>query len=109
MLKETSLAIAEPLSILFNSSFDKGKVPKNWKEANLSPIYKKDDKSLVCNYRPISLLSCIGKVQERVVYLHIYKYLKENKLLTWKNSGFKELDSAINQLLAITDKIHQAI
>jgi hypothetical protein len=109
LLKETSAAISEPLSILFNKSFTTGKVPKIWKEANLSPIFKKDDKSLVSNYRPISLLSCIGKVQERIVYMHLYKYLKENQLLTWKNSGFKELDSAINQLLFITDKIHKAI
>ena len=109
LLKETSLAISEPLSILFNKSFELGKVPKIWKEANLSPIFKKDDKTLVNNYRPISLLSCIGKVQERVVYMHLYKYLKENRLLTWKNSGFKELDSAINQLLFIVDKIHKAL
>jgi hypothetical protein len=109
LLKETSLAISEPLSILFNKSFELGKVPKIWKEANLSPIFRKDDKSLVSNYRPISLLSCIGKVQERIVYMHLYKYLKDSKLLTWKNSGFKELDSAINQLLFITDKIHKAL
>ena len=107
--KETSIAISEPLSVLFNKSFELGKVPKIWKEANLSLIFKKDNKSLVSNYRPISLLSCIGKVQERIVYMHLYKYLKENRLLTWKNSGFKELDSAINQLLFITDKIHKAI
>jgi hypothetical protein len=40
LLKETALAIAEPLSMLFNKSFDMGKVPIVWKEANLSPIYK---------------------------------------------------------------------
>ena len=61
------------------------------------------------NYRPISLLSCLGKVQERIVYLHLYKYLQLNELLTWKNSGFRELDSAINQLIYITHKIHKAL
>jgi hypothetical protein len=109
MLKETSIAIAEPLSLMFNISFQMGKVPIIWKEANLCPIHKKEDKSLVSNYRPISLLTCISKVQERIVFLHQYKYLKENNLLTSKNSGFKELDSAVNQLLAITDKIHKAL
>ena len=109
MLKETSGAIADSLTELLNKSFEMGQVPKIWKEANLCPIFKKDDKTLVSNYRPISLLSCVGKIQERVVYQHLYKYLKENQLLTWKNSGFKELDSAINQLLYITDKIHKAI
>jgi hypothetical protein len=51
----------------------------------------------------------VGKVQERVVYKRIYNYLKINDLLTWKNSGFKELDSAMNQLVYITDKIYKAL
>ena len=109
LIKATAIAISQPLAQLFNKSFELGKVPKSWKEANLCPIHKKDDKSLVSNYRPISLLSCIGKVQERVVYMHLYRYLKTNNLLTSKNSGFKELDSAMNQLLLITDKIHRAL
>ena len=99
LLKETAAPIAQPLASLFNKSFELGKVPKIWKEANLCPIFKKEDKALVSNYRPISLLSCLGKVQERVVYTHLYRYLKTNNLLTAKNSGFKQMDSAMNQLL----------
>jgi hypothetical protein len=109
LLKEASTEIATSLSNLFNSSFELSKVPIKWKESNICPIHKKDDKSLVTNYRPISLLSCVGKVQERIVYIHLYRFLKQNNLLTWKNSGFKELDSAMNQLLFITDKIHKAL
>jgi hypothetical protein len=109
LLKESASAIASPLSSLFNKSFDLAKVPTQWKKSNICPIHKKEDRSLVSNYRPIALLSCVGKVQERVVYIHLYRYLKINKLLTWKNSGFKELDSAMNQLLFITDKIHKAL
>jgi hypothetical protein len=109
LIKETSSSIAAPLAKLLNKSFDLAKVPSIWKEANLSPIFKKDDKSLVSNYRPISLLNCLGKIQERIVFQKIYRYLKINNLLTWKNSGFKELDSAMNQLLFITDKIHRAL
>jgi hypothetical protein len=109
LLKEASQSIASPLSDLFNKSFTLAQVPKKWKESNICPIFKKDDRSLVTNYRPISLLSCVGKVQERIVFIHLYHYLKINNLLTWKNSGFKQLDSAINQLLLITDKIHKAL
>jgi hypothetical protein len=109
LLKETAFEISSPLSDLFNTSFNLAKVPLSWKESNICPIHKKEDKSLVSNYRPIALLSCVGKVQERVVYLHLYRYLKAENLLTWKNSGFKELDSAINQLLYITDKMHKAL
>ena len=109
LLKETAAQIATPLTELFNSSFSTSKVPSSWKESNICPIHKKDDKSQISNYRPIALLSNVGKVQERVVYLHLYRYLKEGNLLTWKNSGFKALDSAINQLLYITDKMHKAL
>jgi hypothetical protein len=109
MLKETEPAIASPLSDLINKSFEMAKVPKVWKGANVCPIFKKQDKATVSNYRPISLLSCVGKVQERVVFRHLYSYLQNNNLLTWKNSGFKELDSAINQLLFITDNINKAL
>jgi hypothetical protein len=97
------------LSNLFNKSFDLAKVPKIWKKSNICPIHKKEDRSIVSNYRPITLLSCIGKIQERIIYIHLYKYLKENYLLTAKNSGFKELDSAVYQLVHITDKIHKAL
>jgi hypothetical protein len=109
LLRETYNEIALPLTNLFNKSFTLGKVPMAWKESNICPIFKKDDKSKVSNYRPIALLSNTAKAQERVVYIHLYKYLKNNNLLTWKNSGFKALDSAVNQLLFITDKIHKAL
>jgi hypothetical protein len=109
LLKESSSQIAQPLSDLLNKSFDLAQVPKIWKQANVCPIHKKNDRTSVSNYRPISLLSCVGKIQERIVYRCLYKYLMDNNLLTWKNSGFKELDSAINQLLFITNKIHLAL
>jgi hypothetical protein len=109
LLKECSSSIATPLSKLINKSFFLAKVPSSWKESNICPIHKKDDREKITNYRPIVLLSCVGKVQERVVYLRIYNYLKVNNLLTWKNSGFKELDSAMNQLVFITDKIYKAL
>ena len=109
LLKECSSIIASPLANLLNKSFTLAKVPAAWKKSNICPIHKKEDRAIVSNYRPIALLSCVGKVQERVVYSRIYKHLKENNLLTWKNSGFKELDSAMNQLLFITDKIYRAL
>jgi hypothetical protein len=59
VLKEASTEITASLSDLFNSSFELSKVPIQWKESNICPINKKDDRSFVTNYRPISLLSCV--------------------------------------------------
>ena len=78
LLKETAESISLPLSLLINESFEAGEVPKSWKRANISPVHKKDSRSLVGNYRPISLLSLLAKVQERVVFKRLYSYLATN-------------------------------
>ena len=61
LLREGADFLACPLFIVFSRSLLQGYFPSAWKDANLTPIYKKDDKSLPSNYRPISLLSPIGK------------------------------------------------
>jgi hypothetical protein len=70
-IKCTSETICIPLAIIFNFSLKKGIFPSTWKIARVMPAFKKDDKSSPSNYRPISLLSCIGKVMERAVYKFI--------------------------------------
>ena len=67
VLKELAKPLSFPLSDLFNFSLTSGKVPLIWKVANVTPIFKKDDPSVVSNYRPISLLSTVGKVLEKIV------------------------------------------
>jgi hypothetical protein len=109
LLKETASTINSPLCALINDSFRTGQVPLTWKQANVSPVHKKESKASVGNYRPISLLSLLAKVQERVVFKRLYAYLARNNLLTAKNSGFKEKDSAICQLINIVDKIYKAL
>ena len=64
ILKELATPLSLPLSDLFNFSLAIGKVPLMCKEANVTPIFKKEDPSVVSNYRPISLLSAVGKVLE---------------------------------------------
>ena len=64
IIKNTCLSIKHTTSRLFNQSFEQGKVPSMWKMANVTPIYKKGDRQLVNNYRPVSLLPVIGKIQE---------------------------------------------
>ena len=109
LLKNTAEAIAKPLATLFNKSLTLGQFPQKWKKANVPPVFKQNNKQNKNNYRPISLLSNIGKVFERVVFKHLYKFCLENNLLTWRNSGYKPLDSSINQLIYVAHNIYKAL
>ena len=75
LLKEGADILARPLCILFNRSLQANYFPTTWKFGNVSPIYKKDDRSLPSNYRPITLLNQVGKVMERCVHKRLYNYV----------------------------------
>ena len=79
-----------------------------WKLANVNPIFKKGDKQLIKNYRPISLLPICGKVLENIIFNNLYTYLHTSNLITKNQSGFRPGDSTTNQLLYLLDEIHQA-
>ena len=73
------------------------------------PLFKKGDASLVSNYRPISLLSCIAKLMERTVYKHLYNHLLDNNLIYAKQSGFLTGHSTVYQLIDIYHQICQSL
>ena len=73
--------------------------PSQWKDGNVTPIYKKDEKSLPSNYRPITLLSLVGKTMERCVQKRLYNYTIAHCLITPLESGFIQGDSTTCQLL----------
>ena len=83
ILKETIHSIVTPLKSLFNKSLNLGVFPDEWKKAHVTPIFKKGDRQDKANYRPISLLSNIGKLLERIVFKKLYEYCEANGLLTW--------------------------
>jgi len=105
LLKEAAVPIAQPLSELFNFSLSLCKFPSIWKIAQVVPIFKKGDPLLCTNYRPISLLPCISKVYEKLLFDHIFSFLKSNNLLLPNQSGFIPGDSTVNQLMSICNKI----
>ena len=98
ILKELATPLSFPLSDLFNFSLATGKVPQMWKEANVTPIF---NPSVVSNYRPISLLSAVGKVLEKLVHKHLYNFVRDHELLSALQSGFIPGDSTVNQLIDI--------
>ena len=108
MLKLCVDQLCVPLVIIFKNILETGIFPDQWKEANVTPVHKKNDKQVVENYRPISLLPILAKVFERIIFKNLYKYLIANNLITKNQSGFRPGDSVTNQLLALVNDIHTA-
>ena len=109
LLKELAQPLSFPLCDLFNFSLSSGKVPKIWKQANVSPIHKKNDPSDVSNYRPISLLSTVGKVLEKIVHKYVFNFFRDNNVITTLQSGFVPGDSTVNQLIDIYNTFCKAL
>ena len=108
-LKGTAHSVSKPLALLFNMSLVAHKYPQQWKQAVVLPLFKKDDKHNPTNYRPISLLSCVGKVFERVIYKHIHNFLLSNSLFYPMQSGFMPNNSTVHQLIEMHFSICQAL
>lgn len=109
MLKNTANTINRPLKILFNMSLRNRCFPSSWKEATVIPLFKKGDRHEVSNYRPVSLISCLGKVFERIVFKHMYNYLLENNLFYNLQSGFLPQHTTVYQLIEMYDSICSAL
>ena len=71
-LKATAHYISPLLTFIFQSSISQGKLPAEWKYANIVPIYKKGSKTEAANYRPISLTSICCKTLEHIIYSFIF-------------------------------------
>ena len=108
MLMICDNSIVKPLRIIFENILKTSIYPDIWKRANITPIFKKEDKQLVKNYRPISLLPICGKIFEKLLFKSLYSYLIANKLITENQSGFQPGDSTTNILLYLVNEIHEA-
>ena len=80
LLREGADQLCIPLSNFFNRLIQVGVFTQVWKHANVTPIFKKGNKQIPNNYRPISLLSELGKTMERSVHKHFYNYCTQNQV-----------------------------
>ena len=105
LLKECADTLAVPLTDIYNKSMNDMIFPEDWKLSH-SPVYKKAFRHIKENYRPVSLLAYMSKPMERIVYNVMYSFFKSLGLLSTRNSGFKERDSTINQLIHLCHYIY---
>ena len=82
VLKSSPNNILLALSHFFNLSMGKGEFIDYFKLATVCPVFKKDDFNNINNYRPVSLLSNISKLLEKVMYNRLYSFLKKQNFFT---------------------------
>ena len=80
-----------------------------WKKTNVTPVSKKDDPTDCKNYRPISLLSTLGKVIGKIVHKHVFNFFSANNVIKSLQSGFVPSNSNDNQLVDIYNTFSKAL
>jgi hypothetical protein len=103
ILKEMAEELAGPMSCVFRKSINEGVVPRQWKQANVTPIFKKGKKQRKENYRPVSLTSIACKVMEKIIRDRIIQHLLTNEVLTNCQHGFVPGRSCVTNLLGVLD------
>ena len=109
LLKNCKHSVANPLHIYWKSSLDRGIVNACYKSSIITPLYKKDSRSLPGNYRPISLTSHIIKIFERVLRKKLVDYLENNGFMCANQHGFRSGHSCLTQLLHHFDDVFHAL
>ena len=88
MFKICNDATAAPLKILLVNSVNQAVFPSRWKKANVISVHKKNEKCIVNNYWPVSLLSVASKIFEKAIYNNLLNYIERENLLNINQSGF---------------------
>ena len=105
MLKQLSAELAPLLTALYEQTLATGCVPDQWRDALVTPIFKKGDAHNPANYRPVSLTSIVCKVMEHILCRHILDHMDRHGLMTTLQHGFRKEHSCETQLLVTIDDL----
>ena len=109
ILKQCKNELAAPLQHLWRMSLDHSKIPEEHLQQVITPIFKKGNRSLPENYRPVSLTSHIIKVFERVLRNKIVDHIESNNLIVDQQHGFRKNRNCLTQLLSHVEAIITAL
>ena len=105
LLKAITPGIILPITFILNQSLITGIFPDALKIAKVIPLYKKEDRQLMDNYRPVSLLNAMSKIFERAAYNQLYKYFQDNDLFYKHQYGFRNQHSTELASIELIDQI----
>lgn len=106
-VKNCARALSYPLQLIYNASLQSGVFPTVWKEARVIPLFKAGDKSSVTDYRPISILSVVAKVFEKLIHKILFYHVRP--LLSNSQHGFMKARSTCTNMVDFVDEVSQAV
>ena len=104
-MKQIKDVISAPLAKLINRSFHNGVFPNILKRAEVIPIFKSESRVACNNYRPISLLSNLGEITEKLMHKRLYSFLETQNRFYPAQFGFRLNVSTNNTLMSIIENI----
>ena len=105
ILKISSPFIVSPLTYICNRMLTTGTFPDRLKFLEIKLMYKKGEKTLIANYRPISLLPVFSKIFEKVIYKRLYYHLTSNNILVKEQFGFRCNNSTETAIYTLINNI----
>ena len=105
LLKYIKFEILPYITLIINQSINTGIFPMELKIAKVLPIHKKDENNNFNNYRPISILSSLSKVFERVIHDQLYNHFTQNNLFYCSQYGFRHKHSTELAALEVLDRV----
>ena len=108
-LKICAKELSHPLAFVIQQSIHQRAVPNDWREATVTPVFKKGPKTIPANYRPVSLTSVCCKIAEHIIVSQTMSHLETNNLLSIFQHGFRRKRSCETQLLITTHDLASAM
>mgnify|MGYP000542503182 CR=1 FL=1 len=109
VLKIVKHILAEPICNLINLSIESATFPSILKFASITPVYKKDDRTLVSNYRPIAVLPLLSKIFEKFITVRLTDFFLKHKIISPSQFGFQSGVSTVDALTKLTDFIYDSL
>ena len=108
-LYEVRNEISEAITRIFNGSIKSGVVPRDWRDALVTPLFKKGNRSEPGNYRPVSLTCILCKVLEKVLKKRLLEHLMQFKILKDSQHGFMKGRSCLTNILDFLDDVYDKL
>ena len=109
VMRETAKQIAPILQVIFTQSYETGMLPKDWLTANIVAVYKKGNKNLPSNYRPVSLTCVTTKLMEHIIFHSIMEHIDNHQILAQYQHGFRQQHSTESQLVNTLEEITRSM